>query len=434
MLSSYESRLRAAFSSALFLAASLPLAVEACSSTPSGRGQADGGGSSDAFTGDAALSEVGVDASAIDSSAPDASAIDAGDMDAPEDAAADSSAAGSVDAAPYFPVCGDASAGAPYFQGDAAGACYYYIDFSCPAYAPTYNSCALSATDCLAACSADASIFECLYLPTSCAHGDLVSGANQPITLACGLCPGGRRPWGLSHPGAEAHCAGSASVLAEYFARAAYLEAASVLAFERLRDELREHGAPRALIAAAGRSAEDERRHARVMARLARSRGSEPRLPSLPRAGARSLAALARENVAEGCVRETFGALVAAWQAAHAPDASLRRSLARVAQDELRHAALSWAVHDWVTPRLGTRERASVARARRTALRRLGREVERGLAEALVREAGLPTRREAGVLLSALAQGAPVRTEVTRGSRSPSARRSPTHTTSRTSA
>jgi hypothetical protein len=83
---------------------------------------------------------------------------------------------------------------------------------------------------------------------------------------------------------------------------------------------------------------------------------------------------MARENAVEGCVNETFGALVAAWQAAHARDASRRRSFARIAADEARHAALSWAVARWAEGRLDSGARARVAAAAARAARALRKE------------------------------------------------------------
>jgi hypothetical protein len=121
------------------------------------------------------------------------------------------------------------------------------------------------------------------------------------------------------------------------------------------------------------------------------------------RVAARSAAAVAAENAAEGCVRETYGALVASWQAAHAKDAELARAFERIARDEARHAALSWAVATWLEPRLGARERRRVDRARARALRILEAQVASPPAASLVRDAGLPTARHASALVRALA-------------------------------
>src|SRR5205814_4301213 len=60
--------------------------------------------------------------------------------------------------------------------------------------------------------------------------------------------------------------------------------------------------------------------------------------------------------VAEGCVGETLGALLAAEQLRLASDPEVRRILQRIAKDELRHAELAWTFLAWALrsdPRLG---------------------------------------------------------------------------------
>jgi hypothetical protein len=209
----------------------------------------------------------------------------------------------------------------------------------------------------------------CTVIPGHGCEADAYApGPNGAVVIDCKDClgGGGRRPTGLAR-GARV-CGRTA--LGAYFARMAYEEASSVHAFRRLREELILHGAPRALVRAAERSVREEEHHARVMARYARAHGAaaipEPRLRD---ARPRSLEAVARENAVEGCVRETFGALLLRWQAARAPDPSLRRALARIAGDEARHAALSWAIAQWAEGRLdrGARARVQTARARAVA-------------------------------------------------------------------
>ena len=99
-------------------------------------------------------------------------------------------------------------------------------------------------------CFADA------YVPTE-------SGS---VTMDCLGCIGGSKGrWtaGLRRPRERAE-AGSAGA---YFARMAHDEAASVLAFARMKGELRAHGAPARLVRAAERSGKDEVVHARTIAR-----------------------------------------------------------------------------------------------------------------------------------------------------------------------
>jgi hypothetical protein len=136
----------------------------------------------------------------------------------------------------------------------------------------------------------------------------------------------------------------------------AYLEAASVLSFRRLRLELASHGAPRRLLRAVTRAARDEVRHARTMKRWAIACGVRPEQPALESAEPRSLAEIATENAAEGCVAESYGALTLAFQARHAASAAFRATFRSVARDELRHAELAWAIAHWLEARLSQRE------------------------------------------------------------------------------
>src|SRR6185295_13249702 len=121
----------------------------------------------------------------------------------------------------------------------------------------------------------------------------------------------------------------------------------SIHAFRRLARELRAHGAPSDLVNAARACARDEARHARTMARLARAHGATIDRVHVEDVGTRDLEAIARENAVEGCVGETYGALLAIWQAEHAADADVRAAMREIAPDEMRHAALAWAVATW---------------------------------------------------------------------------------------
>src|SRR5262249_32966265 len=90
-----------------------------------------------------------------------------------------------------------------------------------------------------------------------------------------------------------------------------------------------------------------------MTAALARRYGTRAEAAAAARRRARTLVEIARENAVEGCVRETFGALVAAWQARAAGDPVVRATMERIARDERRHAALAWEVARWARGRLG---------------------------------------------------------------------------------
>lgn len=211
---------------------------------------------------------------------------------------------------------------------------------------------------------------------------------NYEVATGASGCPvEGRRPPGLQR------CLPRRRTLAgAQLARAAHFEAASVYAFVGLARELSRHGAPDRLIDAARRAALDEVRHAKLVGELARAHGAEPAAAVVaPRfATRRSLESIAIENAMEGEVGETWAALVAYWQAQHAPTAELRAAYAQIADDELRHAELAREVAAWAETQLSGPARKRVRRARQTAVTRLARGVRRGAPRALTEELGIP--------------------------------------------
>jgi hypothetical protein len=205
-------------------------------------------------------------------------------------------------------------------------------------------------------------------------------------------CAVGRLPAGLCRPRARR---ASANPVGSFLAEVAQLEAAAVSAFGQLHRELRLHGAPRRLVASARAAIGEERRHARVMARLARRHGGEPRSPRVEPTRPRSLSSMAIDNAAEGCIRETYGALVAMRQARRARDPIVRRALRGIARDELRHATLSWDLAEWAKTRMSVGERSRVRRAGREALERLEVELTGPQHELVCRTTGMPEPDEA---------------------------------------
>ncbi|MBX3229661.1 MAG: ferritin-like domain-containing protein [Labilithrix sp.] len=206
----------------------------------------------------------------------------------------------------------------------------------------------------------------------------------------------GRRPDGLA-----ALSGGAASGLRAYLAQAAHLEAASVVAFRRLETELRAHGAPATLVARARRSRTDEIRHAREMSALARQAGAVVPPVVVDAPGARDLFAIALENAVEGCVRETYGAVVALFQAERAAT-ELRPILARIARDEVRHAELAHDVAAWLEPQLTPSQRAALADARARATEELRAALRVEPHEEVRRIAGVPSAFETRILLDGL--------------------------------
>jgi hypothetical protein len=382
MIAREEARLRALFQRLLLLSvAASPLA---CSSSPDD-GSSDGG-PKDATTNDAEL-----------------------DAKEPIDAPKVFDAGAGVHTDPYGFV--DSSCDPVPLDGGTDGSgCDFLESLPCglPPGAVTGtvsegDPCYILLSQCAVLCNQTESLQRVCAID-ECLNVDASAIPNiTPLTLECatgaGACaPGaGRRPEGLR----EASTARLGSPVGVVLAETARLEAASVHAFRRLGVELSTLRAPRSLVRAAESSARDEVRHARVMSRLARRHGGIPARARVerPRHG-RSLEAFAIENAVEGCVRESFGALVAARQAAHASDPELARAMRSIARDEARHAALAWAIARWARPQLSASARARARRATAGALAALRCEVESTPHE-VARALGLPAGREGAALVDA---------------------------------
>jgi hypothetical protein len=358
-----RARLFSTFRELCLLSLAAPLVVVACDET---------------------LAAVPVDAAAF---GPDATTGASPDAD-PSDAGAD----GALD--PCAPVPYEPDAG----PDGAIDFCADLVRLPCglPADVVPRDQCFLTLNDCDRFCMG--AYFNCHGWDDSCFDGSIPDGG--PVTLDCAICLSGpgRRPRGLvpaagadaSEPGAPPR---PRDPIGDVFADMAHLEAASVHAFRALRRDLHAFGAPRAMQRAAARAMRDEARHARIMQRLARAhRGKavpKVRVRATPRP---SLEDFARENAVEGCVHETYAALLATWPANHAEDPRIARAMQRIARDETDHAALSWAVAGFAEPRLTPEARARV----RLAVERALAELEEGGAvrAPLPAAAGLPRLEE----------------------------------------
>ncbi len=258
------------------------------------------------------------------------------------------------------------------------------------------GGCSIRSSDCKAVCPSYGAL-DCQLADASCSGGH--SKSQAPVSVTCDFCPNGigRRPADLVEPAPR-----SASALPAFFERVAFLEAASVRAFGELGAELASLGAPAALVAEIRSAATDEARHLLATARLARRFGGRAppstRTSSTTERANRSLDDVARDNAVEGCVRETYGALVACFQSRKAEDAAVRETMVAISRDETRHAALSWAIFRWAASR-------TAAGATADALGEAIAELHRGVTEPhgdLVRTAGLPTAAEQRRLLRQL--------------------------------
>jgi hypothetical protein len=237
--------------------------------------------------------------------------------------------------------------------------------------------------------------------------GEVVETGRKEVTRnGTGACVG-RRPQGLvklgcAQPGRVAAADAEKLAVGRFFADVAQLEESAVTAFHVIEQELEAHGAPQGLRRAARRAARDEIRHAAITGRLARRYGVEPEHPTIEGRALRSLFDLAIENVVEGCVRETYGAACARYQALCSADGEVRATLRGVATDEARHAELSWRMHGWACSKLDADERGRLKGAARAAIAELRNEVGRDPGAAVRRFAGMPSPQHALALLDAL--------------------------------
>ncbi|MBT9555761.1 MAG: hypothetical protein IV100_07010 [Myxococcales bacterium] len=221
--------------------------------------------------------------------------------------------------------------------------------------------------------------------------GPLIKTTSEPRGCA------GRRPTGAV---ARAHDA--SAPIGPTLAKAATDEAASVPAFLELARDLASHGAPDALVAACRRAAADEVHHAAAMGRLAAEYGALPEAARVRPSSIPSLLALAVQNAVEGCVGEGWNALLASHQAGAAKHPELASTMAVIAADEIRHAALATSIDAWIRPLLTDVERELVGDAARQALAALQGSCD-GVADRTVRAAvGLPSLETRATLLAAI--------------------------------
>jgi hypothetical protein len=242
------------------------------------------------------------------------------------------------------------------------------------------------------------------FLALQCAVGwepyKIISGPTGTSTTECCyevfdlLCaPGGRpyrvkdtsvvaastredRGWGPSAPGEgaaadaprESLSAEERAILAAAWTADAVMEHASIASFSRFSLSLMALGAPSDLVGLAHRAAIDEVDHTRACFALAARYAGQPVAPGrFPLNGSvevdADLVALAVSTVIEGCVGETIAAVTASERLGRASDPAVCATLARIAEDEARHAELAWKTLAWAIARGGDAVRAGVAEA-----------------------------------------------------------------------
>ncbi len=271
---------------------------------------------------------------------------------------------------PCAPTPYDAST----LEGDAAGCAELRL---LPCGMPPkveMRGCSPDLLSCAQICNLEA-LFRCQLSTASC---DTEAGIypDAALLFECITCAGsgGRRPRGLVPMRARAStlaAEGDLAAVGAYFAKLAYLEAASVRAFRELAAALTRFVAPRALVVAAHASSSDERRHARAVRRLAARFGVAPPRPAVARergARAPSLAEMLDDSVVEGCIFEGYSALLLQYQARAAGDPRTARTLSRIADDEARHVALAWEILAWGLPRVDVSTRCHLRQSLERAL------------------------------------------------------------------
>ncbi len=203
----------------------------------------------------------------------------------------------------------------------------------------------------------------------SCCYWDCTSCiCGRPLTIAGAArsaATSERGDWQADF-GVIASTAHAAALAAAWRADALD-EHASVASFQRFGLELLACGAPPELVAAASHATIDEIAHARLcfgIAMLLDGRSVGPGALDCTGLQIRGdLAVAAVAAVREGCVGETLAAAQVGAAARLVQNAKVAEALARIAEDEARHAELAWQFVAWACEEGGETVRAAVAAA-----------------------------------------------------------------------
>jgi hypothetical protein len=225
---------------------------------------------------------------------------------------------------------------------------------------------------------------------------------NVPTAVVAG-CVQGRRPTGYLAVPEELRADGLRTVAA-HVAEIAHMEEAAVRAYEDLHAALICVGAPADLVRRTRQARRDEMAHAQIMSEHAAMLGAQvPPMIAVPWVRQPSLLELALDNAIEGCLRETFGALVATYQSRHAKNPDLRAAFARIAVDEAEHAALAQDLAVWFASKLTDEERVRVEAVKRQAFEDLLHEcAATHPSHEVEQEAGMPRADVALALLECM--------------------------------
>ena len=206
-----------------------------------------------------------------------------------------------------------------------------------------------------------------LTLPDPATHVGAKPGHITCTGKGVVICEG-RRPLGhreVPLPVGDGHCNGA--TIAATIAAMAHLERASVVAFEQLATQLDQLGAPEDLAQRCLAAAADERRHDWALTAIAEELGAivpaaeQTELPD-------DLFTIALHNAVEGCVHESWAAVLAQHRADSSDNPRLAETFSTIARDEARHGQLAWDLHAFFMTRLSEQEQVTVQRAQQDAL------------------------------------------------------------------
>ena len=232
--------------------------------------------------------------------------------------------------------------------------------------------------------------------------GSLEELSRVEISREPGVCIGRMPPGTLSFSGSS-ECVDYSDIGAMFAKHAAY-EAASVVAFNHLKAELEHYGAPTVLTDKIQQAANDEVRHAEQVESLAKQYGCQAEEFDVNSGPLRSLEEIALDNLREGCVGETWGALVGLYQADNAKHQTIRQTMKDIAVDEVGHAALSWEIHHWLYGQLSTEVQKRLDAEMQNSIVKLKTKVAASKRKDYELVAGLPDAAESATLLNQLQQ------------------------------
>jgi tRNA isopentenyl-2-thiomethyl-A-37 hydroxylase MiaE len=232
--------------------------------------------------------------------------------------------------------------------------------------------------------------------------GRVVEIASTTLRAGESGCVEGRRPAGMPNTCSDSWLQSTAEHLREVES----METAAIWAFEDLHAQLMQVGAPADLLRRIASARQDEIKHARIMQRILRKRGIAAKAVARPARVAQSLLELATHNATEGCVRETYGALVATHQATYAGNRELRAAFRTIAAEETTHAQLSIDLAAWFNTQLSAHERDQVASEKAEAIAQLMQEcASLNPALEVMRDTGMPGAGAAMLMLAGLLEG-----------------------------